>query len=565
MNIKTKIRLGLIFLLAIIIMLAGAGSYYVNKLADESKDMLKNNYNTLQYTKNMVQALDGTDQPAGEKLFEENLVKQENNITEQGEEAVTKQMRAIFELYKTGHKDEETKRVLRNKILIVQKLNMDAIVNKNNRITQSTKTAFAYVTILGTLCFMLSFTFVINFPRWIAGPIAELTEGIRKIAHKDYTTRIRIATKDEFGELASAFNNMAAELDAWEHSNVAQLIFEKSRIETIINNMQDAVIGLDDKKNVLFINEVAEHLLTLKKSEIIGKYAADIALKNDLFRNLMNKDAEKDLKIYANNKESYFTKNYAEVKNGDTVIGEVIALHNITPFKELDSAKTNFIATVSHELKTPLSSMQMSLKLLEDERIGTLNDEQQKLMDNIKGDRDRLLKITGELLTITQAETGNIQLSLNPVAPRQIIDLAIEAIRSVAEQSQVQLQADIPANLPYVNADLDKTVWVLVNLLSNAVRHSPSQSTVEIKVTDTEKQIQINVQDSGSGIDEKYLTRVFERYFKVPGSKGGTGLGLAICKEFIEAQGGRIWVESKVGEGSRFSFVLNKGKNVGTG
>ncbi len=560
MNVKTKIRLGLIFLLAIIIMLAGAGSYYVNKLADESKDMLKDNYNTLQYTKNMVQALDDKNETAGEKMFEENLVKQENNITEQGEEHATKEMRSIFELYKTGHKDTETQRILRDKILIVQNLNMDAIVAKNNRITQSTKTAFAYVTILGTLCFLLSFTFVINFPRWIAGPIAELTAGIRSIANKDYTTRIRIETKDEFGELAAAFNNMAAELDAWEHSNVAQLIFEKSRIETIINNMQDAVIGLDDKKNVLFINEVAENLLTLKKNDVIGKYAADIALKNDLFRNLLNKEAQKDLKIYANNKESYFTKNYAEVKNGEAVIGEVIALHNVTPFKELDSAKTNFIATVSHELKTPLSSMQMSIKLLEDERIGTLNEEQQKLMANIKGDRDRLLKITGELLNITQAETGNIQLSLNAVTPRHVVDLAIEAVQSVAGQRNLQLQTRIPDNLPYISADLDKTVWVLVNLLTNAIRYAPEQSTIQIQVSEHGKQIQFAVNDSGTGIDEKYLPRVFERYFKVPGSGGGTGLGLAICKEFIEAQGGKIWATSEVNKGSTFSFELNKAR-----
>lgn len=560
MNVKTKIRLGLIFLLAIIIMLAAAGSYYVNKLADESKDMLKDNYNTLQYTKNMVQALDDKNEATGQKSFEENLVKQENNITELGEADATREMRSIFELYKAGHKDAETQRILRDKILVVQKLNMDAIAAKNNRITQSTKTAFAYVTILGTLCFLLSFTFVINFPRWITGPIAQLTQGIRSIANKDYTTRIRIETKDEFGELAAAFNNMAAELDAWEHSNVAQLIFEKSRIETIINSMQDAIIGLDDKKNVLFINEVAENLLTLKKTDVIGKYAADIALKNDLFRNLLNQDADRDLKIYANNKESFFTKNYAEVKNGDTVIGEVIALHNVTPFKELDSAKTNFIATVSHELKTPLSSMQMSLKLLEDERIGKLNEEQQKLMANIKGDRDRLLKITGELLNITQAETGNIQLNVSPVTARHIVDLAIEAVQSVAGQRSIQLQAQLADNLPYVNADLDKTVWVLVNLLSNAIRYAPEQSTVRLVVKEHSKLLEFAVTDDGIGIDEKYLPRVFERYFKVPGSAGGTGLGLAICKEFIEAQGGRIWASSEVSKGSTFSFELNKAR-----
>jgi signal transduction histidine kinase len=280
-----------------------------------------------------------------------------------------------------------------------------------------------------------------------------------------------------------------------------------------------------------------------------------------LLRNLLAKNEnEKLLKIFADGKESYFTKDYLEISNKEKKIGEVIVLRNITRFQELDLAKTNFIATISHELKTPISSILMSLKLLNDERIGEANTEQKKLLQSINDDSERLLKITGELLNLTQAETGNIQLTLSPVTPGHIVEVAVEAVRSMAEQSRIQLQTAVPDNLPYVNADLDKTVWVLVNLLTNAVRYSPPLSTIQININDTEKQIQISVLDSGKGIAETYLNKVFERYFKVPGSKGGTGLGLAICKEFIEAQGGRIWVESKIGEGSKFSFVLNKAR-----
>jgi len=557
MNVKTKIRLGLLFLLAIIILLAGAGSYYVNKLADESKDILKDNYNTLQYTKNMVEALDGNDDEATVKMFEENLVSQENNITEKGEAEATKEMRSVFEIYKSGKRDGATESDLRKKILHVQDLNMQAIVHKNNVITTKTKTAFAYITMLGTLCCLLSLTFVINFPRWIAGPISTLTEGIRSISKKDYTTRIQIESKDEFGELATAFNKMATELDAWEHSNVSQLLFEKSRIEAIINNMQDAVIGLDEKRNILFINQVAEGLLMLDKKEIIGKYAPDVALKNDLFRNLLNKELTADLKIYANNKESYFTKNYREVISEEKIIGEVIALHNVTPFKELDSAKTNFIATVSHELKTPIAAIKMSLQLLQNTKSGALNTDQNQLLESIDDDTNRLLKITGELLNMAQVETGNIQLTFNQVTPKHIVELATEAVRTLAEQKQIQVETSLPDNLPYVNADLDKSVWVLVNLLTNAIRYSAEQSKIQIAVEASQNKIQFSVKDFGIGMDEKYLPRVFERYFKVPGSKGGTGLGLSISKEFIEAQGGSIWVQSQANTGSQFTFSLN--------
>lgn len=558
MKIKTKIRLGLIFLLAIIIALAVTGSYYINKLADISSATLKNNYETLEYTKNMIRALDEGDDAAAHKKFNENLSKQESNITEIGEREATQDVRSIFDIYQSGKNDNVTEATLRQKILNVQELNMHAIVRKTNDANLATKRVYAYITILSTFSFLLSFTFVLNFPKWIADPINSLTAGIRNIAKKDYTTRIQLESRDEFGELAAAFNNMASELDAWEHSNLSQLLFEKSRIEAIINNMQDAVIGLDEKRNILFVNEVAENLLTLHKNEIIGHYASDVALKNDLFRNLLNKESAIDLKIYANNKESYFVKNYREVTSNEKVIGEVITLHNVTPFKELDSAKTNFIATVSHELKTPIAAIKMSLQLLRNEQNGGLNTGQQHLIESIEDDTSRLLKITGELLNMTQVETGNIQLSINQITPKHIIELAVDAVKPLAEQKQIQLNISAPDNLPYVNADLDKTVWVMVNLLTNAIRYSPEKGKIRVEIQLTERHIQFSVKDSGTGIDEQYLPWVFDRYFKVPGSKGGTGLGLAISKEFIEAQGGKIAVESKPGIGTTFFIQLNK-------
>ncbi len=557
MSVKTKIRLGLLFLLAIIFLLAGAGSYYINRLADESKDILKDNYNTLQYTKNMIEALDRPEGPEAIRIFEANLVLQENNITEQGEQEATRKMRELFEAYKAGNGGENTKTDLRKRILGVQELNMKAIVQKNDLITQKTKTAFAYISLLGTICFLLSFTFVINFPRWIADPIARLTEGIKRIAAKDYSTRIEVSSKDEFGEVATAFNTMAAELNAWEHSNVSKLMFEKSRIETIINNMQDPVIGLDAERKILFVNTMAENLLMLKKKEMVGKYAPDLAVKNDLLRNLLNKDREGDLKIYANNKESYFTRNYREVHNDGEVIGEVIVLHNVTPFKELDFAKTNFLATVSHELKTPIAATKMSLRLLKDPKNGTLNADQQQLLDSIAEDIDRLLKIIGELLNMTQLETGNILLNINPVSVKQIIDLALSAVRTAAEEKHITIKTTIADNTPSVNADLDKTVWVMVNLLTNAIRYSHPNSEIVINVQHQNSSISIAVHDTGIGIDARYLPRIFDRYYKVPGSQGGTGLGLAISKEFIEAQGGKIAVESEPTKGTTFKIALN--------
>jgi PAS domain S-box-containing protein len=558
MTVKSKIRLGLMFLLAIIILLSASGSYYINKLARESKDILKDNYNTLQYTKLMIEAMDNHDSTLAIKIFEDNLVLQEHNITEPGEFEATQEIRTLFTLYKNGERDENTKVRLRAKILAVQSLNMKAIVAKNAVITQKTQTAFGYIAMLGTLCFLLSFTFVINFPRWIAGPIAKLAEGIKGISKKEYNTRIQLHTKDEFGELAGAFNQMAEELDAWQHSNVSQLMFEKSRIEAVINNMQDAVIGFDAKGNILFVNMVAEELMSLKKSDIVGKYAADIALKNDLLRTLLNKNEIKELKIYANKKESYFTRNYAQVLNGNEVIGEVFVLHNITPFKELDAAKTNFIATVSHELKTPIAAIKMSLQLLRSDKDSQLSAQQSQLVEGMEEDTNRLLKIIAELLNMAQLETGNIQLNMSNVSPFEIVKLALEAVKPLAESKQIEIESNFTPDVSQVHADSDKTVWVIVNLLTNAIRHSYENGKIVVSISGLDNKVLVSVKDNGIGIEQKYLPRLFERYFKVPGSKGGTGLGLSICKEFIEAEDGEIWVESDLGMGSTFYITLKK-------
>ena len=559
MKIKTKIRLGLLFLLVIIITLAGTGSFYINHLADLSSTILKDNYESLEYGKNMIQALDEKDNILSIKKFETNLIKEEHNITEVGENEAAAELRQIFEQYKSGHNDDKTEALLRLKVLHMQDLNMQAIFRKNNAATTTTKRIFAYITILGTLCFLLSFTFVVNFPGMIANPIAELTAGIREIANRNYSSRLNFEARDEFGELANAFNEMAKRLDDYENSNISKLMFEKKRIETIINNMKDAIIGFDEKNRVLFANSVAIQLLGITENDLVGKYAPDVALRNDLLRNLLVKEEkEKLLKIYADNKESYFTKESLEIINDRQKIGEVTVLRNITKFQELDVAKTNFIATISHELKTPISSIKMSLKLLADERIGTLNAEQKKLVEDIKGDSQRLLKITSELLDMTQVESGNIQFNIQTVEPLQIIEQAVTAVNSIADERKITIEKMIPANLPSLKADADKTAWVLLNFLTNAIRYSQNGTRVIVTVEPKDQSLVFSVQDFGRGIEQKYHARIFEKFFQIPGSiPGGSGIGLTISKEIIEKQGGKVSMESEFGKGSKFSFELN--------
>ncbi len=571
-RIKTKLSLGLGFLFAVIVLLTVAGLYALNRLSSDAQAVLQDNYITLQFVENMRKSLDtyeaylSDERPAPGaregfiQVFETNLAKQEGNITEAGEMEATQSLRSQFEALKKDPDFSNNREILiRDLLHRISDVNMFAIVRKNEAARETAEQANVLLGIIAVLCFLISFVFIVNFPGYIADPIRQLTESIRQIADKNYSERLFFKSRDEFGELATAFNEMASRLDAYEHSNLAELLFEKKRIETLLDNMTDAVLVLDENSKVLFVNPVACQLMSVKKTELLGKYAPDAALHNDLLRSLLQTTTTDPLKIYYNEKESYFQKETIAVRverpNFPADAGAVILLKNVTSFKELDQAKTNFIATISHELKTPISSIKMSLSLLEDKRIGPLNEEQQKLLAHIRGDSKRLLNITGELLDLAQVETGNIRLNILPGDPNNILQYALETVQIQAEQKNVRLEIHKDDDLPMIKTDTDKTTWVLVNLLTNAIHYSPEGSAVVIELRKEPGALVFSVRDFGKGIEERFHSRLFDRYFQVPDSpQTGTGLGLAICKEFIEAQGGEIGLESEVGKGSRFYF-----------
>ncbi|MDB5134688.1 MAG: hypothetical protein JWP37_1291 [Mucilaginibacter sp.] len=571
MTIKNKLRAGFGFLFLLALICCGLSIYFLNRLSAVAGVILKDNYETLQYVKNIGNALDQNESGLSAKqegLIEANLLKQEHNVTEPGEQQLTDSLSSKYEQLKLlGHdaSKQSTLRLQVRKLLYdIMQLNMGAIEHKNVVAKGTANSATLLMALICSFLFLVSFSFVVNFPGYIANPIRELTERIQEISKRNYHQQLNFKSNDEFGDLGQAFNLMTHKLNEYENSNLASILFEKKRIETIINSMHDAIIGLDEKSFIIFVNEVACTLVGMTEPNLIGRYAPDVAMENDLLRNLLVTDQIK-MKIYADNRESFYSKEVLSVVSKDKVIGKVIILKNITEYQQLDEAKTNFIATISHELKTPISSIKMSLKLLEDARIGDMNPEQKQLLENIEDDARRLLQITGELLDMAQVETGKLQLNFGSTHPNNIVDYALKAVKTTAEQKQVEINVKCDDNLPEVRADLDKTTWVLINLLSNAIKYSHEKSVVDLEVKKYKgDEIEFSVTDHGQGIENKYLSRIFERYFKVPGAtvdQTGTGLGLAIAKDFIEAQSGKIAVESELGEGSKFYFTLKKINN----
>ena len=427
----------------------------------------------------------------------------------------------------------------------------------------------------GALSVIVAVWMLIKLPDSINRPFKELSEGINKIANHHYDTELHLKGGTTMEQLSDNFNRMAHRLRDYHNSSLSKLKVSKQYIETIIDSIDEPIICLDHDLTLFFINNEALDILNLRREDVVGKSAQVTAMRNDLLRRLLNdmdeRKASEDndkktepLKIYADNKESYFQVKYLPVRMAGTDDkatdrGTVVMLKNITEFHKLDVAKTTFISTISHELKTPISAILMSQQLLTDNRIGGLNAEQKELSDSIRENGERLLGITGELLNMTQVESGVLQLKPHITRPIELIEYAIKANQIQAEKFHINIEVDYPTEkIAKLYVDSEKIAWVLTNLLSNAIRYSNENGHVVVgaRQKDTH-QIVLYVQDFGRGIDPRYHESIFERYFRVPGTKiQGSGLGLSISRDFVEAHSGTLTVESKPGKGSKFIVAL---------
>ena len=429
--------------------------------------------------------------------------------------------------------------------------------------------ALLWISITGGICILTGLVLLIWLPRSINRPVKELTRGILEIANHNYEKRLDMKGYEEFREVSDSFNRMAEKLTEYRDSTLADILSAKKFLEAVVNSIHEPIIGLNTEREILFINNEALNVLNMKRENVIRHSAEELSLKNDLLRRLIRElvtpgEKNEPLKIYADNKESYFQASYIPIENAEAEkgearnLGDVILLKNITEFKELDSAKTTFISTISHELKTPISAIMMSLQILEDKRLGVLNGEQEQLSKNIKDNSQRLLDITGELLNMTQVEAGKLQMMPKITKPIELIEYAIKANQVQADKFNIQIEVEYPEEkIPKLFVDSEKIAWVLTNLLSNAIRYSKENGRVVIGARREEEYIELYVQDFGKGIDPRYHQSIFDRYFRVPGTKvQGSGLGLSISKDFVEAHGGTLTVQSELGKGSCFVMRL---------
>ncbi|MDR3625957.1 MAG: ATP-binding protein [Ignavibacteriaceae bacterium] len=610
-KIKNKIFAGVATLFIVIIILSVLGIVFINRIAQSSKGTIKDNYRSVEYATEMSKNLNfiyeyaigkiynkDKSLPASEvdnnklktsiKEFERNLYLESNNITEIGEAETAGAVQQNYKTFLAAINDIQNNKftsgtdelnIVRSyfeatneNIYDVYKLNINAILKRNIVAENSAEQVTIYMAIVGSLSIILTLFFILKFPGKIVSPITELTNKIIAISERNYNQQLNITSNDEMGELARSFNVMVQRLKEYEETNLDKLLFEKKRMDAVVRNLQDAVMILDENRNIIMANDATLKLTGLKENDIISKYAPDIAAKNDLVRtmitNIMSSPYEdqpsdiQPIKIVCDGKEQFYSLETIAVDikssvNKDNLVGYILMLKNITRFQERDAAKTNLIATVSHELKTPLSSINLSLKLLEDNRIGAVNEEQKGIIKSIRQQSVRLSKFVNELLDFSQAETGNIKLKITSVKPEDIVELGVVALTMIMAEKNIQAETIMQPNLPSIRADLEKSVWVLVNILNNAIRYSSVNSRIIISVIQANGFVEFSIKDSGPGISEENSKKIFDKFVQVGDKKSaGTGLGLAIAKEFVQSQKGDIHVESKVGEGSTFSFTL---------
>ena len=517
--------------------------------------------------------------------FEKALAMELNNITLPGEGEKAANIQELFTKYKTtikGMEDQITSYKRRRDIYFGElfplfreiKGTADTILTMNQKnmydANQSARHKAAkardqmyFLLILGAV---LAVAYVFLIGKWILRPIERLTQSAEEIRQGNLDLTVKADTSDELGRLSEAFNAMAASLREVRRSDEAKLVRIQHSTQQTFDNLPDAVAILDLEGKVEMATETAGNIFGLKRD--IRIESVPFKWITDLYKNALKgyHASEKEgaaavVQHFVNAEEHFFRPMTAPILNNRReLVGIILILKDVTDQLEQDELKKGVISTVSHQLKTPLTSIRMAIHLLLDEKVGSLTPKQQELLIAAQEDSERLQKILVNLLDISRIVSGKMAMDFHAVPPHQIISETVESFRGAALGRGVKIHTLLPGDLPEVWADTMRIGHVFANLLSNSLKYTVSGDTVTVTAQIGEGTVEFSVSDTGRGIPEQYLSRIFDPFFRVPGQEAdtGTGLGLSIVKEIVEAHGGSVSVKSRVGEGTTVFFTLPK-------
>jgi NtrC-family two-component system sensor histidine kinase KinB len=584
MNLKTKITLGFLAMLLLLLSIGGYAYYSLRQLDRASRGVLKANLYSVDLGQRMLRGLDQLGQRSptdttGTAQFAAGLQEEAHNVTEPGEQNLVDELQRQFQVLvqqqaRAGTPLAGSVATLRSLTYQMITLNNEALTRKIEQANQRADDANNNLIVFVTLAVLLALALVGSVPEAAVQPLQKLTAALNHATDRNFSASIPQESHDEFGQVALAFNRMLGQLREYRTSTTAELITARNRASSIVNTLDEGLLLLDESRHILLANPVMCELLGLPPDKLVGRPAAIVRLENDLFQTMLkpldapNREAavaEAPLLHIAQRGEEAFYRlavqdlvSFNEATEKTEFVGQILTLRNVSDFKKLDQVKSNFLATVSHELKTPLSSINLNTKLLQDERLPA--EERLLITSNIRQETQRLQRMVSELLDVSRLDLGTgIQLDVRPTDLADVLGYATATVQAQIADKHLVLDLQLAPGLPAVRADVEKATWVLINLMANGIRYSPIGEILTVRAAAAGKFVQVSVQDRGPGIAAENHEKIFQRFAQIPdktGYRGGSGLGLSIAREFITTQGGRLWVESELGSGSTFTFTL---------
>jgi NtrC-family two-component system sensor histidine kinase KinB len=582
----------------ILILVAGIGIYAIilfRSLGGKIDLLLKENYRSVVAGQQMKESLERMDSAAfftlvgedargrqlyqqNEPIFAESLRIEEHNVTLPGEQALADSLHSLFATYSSetakfwNLTDLNQKRQVYFDTLLpvatrikdtaqeVIRINEDNMLAENQEARTLSGRSTRYMILVGLVGIGASLFFAFWLQRSIVRSVQRLTGVAKELGDGNLDQLVPVTSRDELGQLAQAFNKLASKLRSYRQVTSDQILQARQVTEIAFSAFPDAVFACSADGKINFLNPSAAKLLA--STETRGRLPEAViplmerALKGEL--DYLPTSFDKAIAMRVDDQEKYFLPRVVGMRDESSkIFGAVIVLQDVTRFRLLDEVKTNLVSTVSHELKTPLTSVRMGLHLLLEERIGSLTRKQTEILLAAREDSERLLRIINDLLDLARLESNETRQVFETVSPESLINTAINRSEPLAESRGFKLKAKAESGLPLVNVDPRQIHHVFSNLISNAAKHSKFGDTIVVAAQQRKGFVRFSVADNGPGIPKEFQSKLFERFFRLPGSdREGVGLGLAITREIVTAHGGSVGLNSSPGEGSEFYFDL---------
>lgn len=600
MSLKTKLIIGFCGLLAILLVVGMMSIRTANDFSKSIERILRENYDSVVACYKMKGAVERLDRIAMTSLrempqgahaqsevilldFEKRLQFQQQNVTILGEQALTDRMTEQWKTYREEFVgllkslDSEIERLdfFRNHILIRSDELRDSAqkiidLNLNSMVAVDGQTRLRALETRRTLLllvfsgFALAVVFIALLWPSIFRPIAGLTRSVHEIQQGNLDLVVNVHSQDEMGQLAEAFNEMALSLRKLRRKDHARLLRTQHSTQLALESLSDAVAICSPNGEIEMANDAAQRLFGLKPEATVDasgneKIKEIFARASSDLRSSRSKDPDAVIQVFQDGEERFYLPEAIPILDKENrLAGVTLILRDFTCMRQLDELKRGLISTVSHQLKTPLTSIRLAMHVLLNEKLGPLTPKQTEILATAREDSDRLYRIIENLLDISRMESGQSRMQLHPMAAEQLVLQPVDEMRTAFMDRGVALVIDVPPGTPPVMADELRLRYVFENLLSNALKYTSAGGQVVVTAQSEERFVRFIVEDTGSGIPEEYLPHIFEKFFRAPKQehRSDTGLGLAIAREIVEAHGGHIDVVSQVGKGARFSFTL---------